>query len=150
MTWNGKASIAFSKICVVLFAAVAALLVITAPWVTHWFVGFSRANVQQEQSLFMATIYTGAVFIFPILWNLWHLLVQIGKENVFVQENVRRLRVISWCCFGVAVVCLASTAYYLPYLFVAAIAAFMALVVRVVKNIMQQAVALKDEVDYTI
>ena len=150
MKWNGKASIAFSKLCVILFTIVAMGILFTAPWLTNCFVHFSRAHIVQLQKYFMATIYSAAVFIFPILWLLWQLLVQIGKENVFILENVQRLRRISWCCFAVAIVCLISTVYYLPYLFLAAMAAFMALIVRVVKNIMQQAVELKDENDYTI
>lgn len=150
MKWNGKASIAFSKLCVILFTIVAMGILFTAPWLTNWFVHFSRAHIVQLQKYFMATIYSAAVFIFPILWLLWQLLVQIGKENVFILENVQRLRRISWCCFAVAIICLISTVYYLPYLFLAAMAAFMALIVRVVKNIMQQAVELKDENDYTI
>ncbi len=150
MKWNGKASIGFSKICVVLFAAVAMVILLSAPWLTDWFVHFSRARILQAQGFFMATIYTAAVFIFPILWKMWQLLEEIGKDNVFIPQNVQRLRTISWCCFAVAVICLVSTAYYLPYFMLAAMAAFMALIVRVVKNIMQQAVELKNENDYTI
>ncbi len=150
MKWNGKASIAFSKLCVILFTIAALIILFTAPWLTNWFVHFSRANIVYVQKYFMATIYSAAVFIFPILWLLWQLLVQIGKDNVFVPQNVQRLRRISWCCFAVAIICLVSTGYYFPYFILAAMAAFMALIVRVVKNIMQQAVELKDENDYTI
>jgi len=43
-----------------------------------------------------------------------------------------------------------SVFYYFPWVFVAVAAAFMGLIVRVVKNVVAQAVALQNEVDYTV
>ena len=60
------------------------------------------------------------------------------------------LRAVSWCCAAVAAVCLLSAGYYLPFLVAAMAAAFMALIVRIVKNVFQQAVRMKDELDYTV
>ena len=59
-------------------------------------------------------------------------------------------RRISWCCAGAAVVCLAAAYIYLPFAFLGVAAAFMALIVRVLKNAFAQAVHMKDELDYTI
>lgn len=64
--------------------------------------------------------------------------------------NVTALRRISWCCAGAAVVCLAAAYIYLPFAFLGVAAAFMALIVRVLKNAFAQAVHMKDELDYTI
>ena len=54
------------------------------------------------------------------------------------------------CCAGAAVVCLAAAYIYLPFAFLGVAAAFMALIVRVLKNAFAQAVHMKDELDYTI
>ena len=51
---------------------------------------------------------------------------------------------------GAAVVCLAAAYIYLPFAFLGVAAAFMALIVRVLKNAFAQAVHMKDELDYTI
>ena len=40
--------------------------------------------------------------------------------------------------------------YYMPFLIVSAAAAFVGLILRVVKNVFAEAVRLKDENDYTI
>ena len=43
-----------------------------------------------------------------------------------------------------------SALYYMPFLIVSAAAAFVGLILRVVKNVFAEAVRLKDENDYTI
>ena len=50
----------------------------------------------------------------------------------------------------VAAVCLGFTVALFYFLLVAAAAAFIGLILRVVKNVFQQAMALKEENDYTI
>ena len=53
-------------------------------------------------------------------------------------------------CVGAGAVCLVSCLYYLPFIAVAIAAGFMALIVRIVKNIFQQAIDMKAELDLTI
>ena len=60
------------------------------------------------------------------------------------------LRRCSWCCMVVAAICLVFTAALFYFLLVAAAAAFMGLILRVIKNVFQQAMELKEENDYTI
>ena len=73
---------------------------------------------------------------------------------MFVEENVKLLRAISWCCFGAAAATLvggaAAVKLFLPLLVLAAAAAFMGLIVRIVKNVFQQAITMKSELDLTI
>ena len=78
------------------------------------------------------------------------ILRRIEAGAVFVPANVTALRRISWCCAGAAVVCLVAAYIYLPFAFLGVAAAFMALIVRVLKNAFAQAVHMKDELDYTI
>ena len=54
------------------------------------------------------------------------------------------------CCAGAGLVCLGSTFWYLPFAAVAVAACFMALIVRIVKNVFQQALAMKSELDLTV
>lgn len=83
--------------------------------------------------------------------RLWaRLLGNMKAERVFEEENIALLRSVSWCCAAVAAVCLLSTLYYLPFFIAAMAAGFLALIVRIVKNVFQQAVGMKDELDYTV
>ena len=76
--------------------------------------------------------------------------LNISEGEVFIPENVSILRLLSWCCIAAGLVCLFSALYYMPFLIVSAAAAFVGLILRVVKNVFAEAVRLKDENDYTI
>jgi hypothetical protein len=148
--WNGEKSIGLSKFCIVFFICALIILVVSAPWLTHWFVGFSSNDLGGTESFFMATIYLGAIPAAYLLYNLLTLIRRIEAGQVFIAGNVECLRRISWSCFIGAGLALVSAFYYIPWAFVFVAAAFMGLIVRVVKNVVAQAVALKDEMDYTI
>jgi hypothetical protein len=84
------------------------------------------------------------------LFNANALLVAIRSEKVFVVANVRRLRAISWCCFAAAAVFAVGSRGSLALLLIAAMAAFAGLIMRVIKNVLESGVEIKDENDYTI
>ena len=86
----------------------------------------------------------------PPLWELWQLLCDIGLEEIFTGDNVRRLRIISWMCFLAALICLLSMLYYVFWGILAACLFFMGLLIRVIKNTFQEAKELKEEADFTI
>lgn len=148
--WNDHRSIALSKSCIVVFMAALLGLAVSAPWLVRWLLDFSRADLAGTEPLFLATIYSGCIPAAVLLWNLYRLLQRISAEQVFITENVDHLRRISWSCFAGAAICLTAALYYIPWGLVGVAAAFMGLIVRVVKNVVAQAVSLQDEVDYTI
>lgn len=148
--WDDKKSISLSKLCILLFMGVLVVTVVFAPMLTRWFLSFSRADLQGTEPFFLATIYAGAVPAAYLLFSLFRLIRRIEAEQVFITENVERLRRISWSCFVGAGISFVSAFYYFPWVFVAVAAAFMGLIVRVVKNVVAKAVELQDEVDYTV
>lgn len=148
--WNGKKSNSLSKLCVLVFSAMLIVVDVSAPWLVRWFLDFSRADLVGKEPLFLVTIYIGSVPAAVLLFCLYRLLHGIGNDQVFTMSNVEYLRRISWSCFAGAIICMASTPYYFPWVFVAVAAAFMGLIVRVIKNIIEQAVELKNESELTI
>lgn len=148
--WNDHRSVALSRFCTVLFMGLLLALACTAPWLVRWLVGFSRAELAGTETYFLVTIYTATVPAAVLLCSLFLLLQRIAAGEVFLPANVEHLRRISWSCFLGGAICLTSTYYYIPWLLVAVAAAFMGLIVRVVKNVVAQAVALQQEADYTI
>lgn len=150
MNWNNEKSIGLTKFFILLFAAAYILVLIFCPRMTKEFVTYSFSARGKDFMLFMATIYSSAVPLGIILWNLYKVIGRIGEEKIFSDENVRSLRLISWMCFAVAAVCIVSTAYYVFFLIVAACAAFMGLLIRVIKNVFVRAGEIKEENDYTI
>ena len=78
-------------------------------------------------------------------------LLLVRRRQVFTDGAVSCLRTISWCCFieaGLFVVI--GVLFFGIDLILAFVAGFLGLVLRVVKNVIEEAVALKAENDFTI
>ena len=71
-------------------------------------------------------------------------------EQVFIRDNVRRIRRIQWCCCAVSLICVPASLAYLPLIFLVIIMAFLSLTVSVVASVMDAAVAIREENDLTI
>ena len=149
MNWTKDRSITLSVICVFVFAAILLAADIFCYQLTGWFISLRGMHWQQGVGM-MVTVYVCSVFAWITLYELLRLLKNLRRGEVFIDGNVRAMRIVSWCCAGVAAMCLVSTAWYLPFVFVAIAAGFMCLIVRIVKNVFQQAIAMKDELDLTI
>lgn len=149
MNWSTNKSILLSRICVAIFALLLAALDFGAYWLVNGYIQL-RGMAGQQGAGMTATIYLCSVFGWVLLWQMWTLLNNIRHSEVFIPENVRCLRLVSWCCVGAGAICLASSFFYLPFAAVAIAAGFMALIVRIVKNVFEQAIRMKDELDYTI
>ena len=147
--WNKEKSIGLSKWCVLVFMVLLIGTALSAPWLVRMLM-YLRAYFAGTETYFLITIFTGCVPAAVLLFCLYRLLHHIETGQVFTAENVDYLRRISWSCFTGAIICFASVSYYLPWVFVAVAAAFMGLIVRVVKNVVAQAVELKNESDFTI
>ena len=81
---------------------------------------------------------------------LLSLLLAIRREEVFSAANVTRIRAVSWGCIAAAVLFAALAPKFYVSAAVAFIAFFVGLCLRIVKNAFEEAVALKEENDFTI
>jgi len=148
--WNEMKSVTLSKVCVILFMVLLLASVILAPRMVARLMQMSAMAHGAGRGLFLGTIYTGSVPAAAILIWLFVLLRRISAGQVFIKENTACLRYISWCCFFGAAVCLVSSLYYTPWVAIGVSAAFMGLIVRVVKNVVAKAVSLQDDAEFTI
>lgn len=153
MNWSNDKSLWLSKFCTRLFAMLLAVIVCGAPF-------FLAANRSMKLLLgytigdvlwYLAAAAAGAAACAGVaLYRLSRLLHAIGKGDVFSTENVAHLRALSWCCLVAGLFFLSSCWYAPTCTILAAAAAFVGLILRVVKNVFAQAVALKHENDLTI
>ncbi len=154
--WNRKQSATLS-----LGVCFAVLLILTVclflgPWaVKMWFCSFRGWEETGEAmtrmlTLFKVCFYPCAALAYVTLYSLIRLLRNIQKDAIFITPNVKYLRRISWCCFAVSLITLVAGILYVPYLFVCVAAGFVGLMLRVVKNVMENAVQIKAENELTI
>ena len=151
MKWTPNRSVFLSKICVLLFVAAYAAVVLACPVAVKEYETLRTAQLSEVHERFMMiTIYLCAAPVGVILWKLWRLLGNIARERIFVRENIVCLRLISWMCFGVAALTLVSAWYYVMWIVIACCMAFMGLLIRVIKNVFERAKEIKEENDFTI
>lgn len=148
-TWSDQKSIILTRVVVAGTIAGCGIMTVSGPWLTRWMVS-ANALPPASGPVLLGMGYVCAVLAFVMLVSLYKFLRRIEAGAVFVPANVTALRRISWCCAGAAAVCLAAAYIYLPFAFLGVAAAFMALIVRVLKNAFAQAAHMKDELDYTI
>ena len=132
-----------------LVAAVVFALLFTLPTVLQWY-GQYRPLTPLEETAITAAFYLCAVAVGIALWNVDGLLRAILAGQVFTHENVRRIRIIRWCCFAVSVICMPAALCYYPLVFMVLVMGFLSLAVTVVVRIMAAAVQIREENDLTI
>lgn len=98
----------------------------------------------------LVTFYSCAAVGFVILFVLDRLVSNIRKGAVFVDKNVQLLRVLSYCCFIIAVITLIFARLRILVFVITFAAAFIGLILRVIKNCFEQAVILREENDFTV
>ncbi|MBQ9121113.1 MAG: DUF2975 domain-containing protein [Clostridia bacterium] len=81
---------------------------------------------------------------------LFVLLLRVRRELVFTHASIALIRAISWCCFLVGLAFAAVGIYFRVAWCVTLLAAFLGLCVRVVKNVIEEATAIKSENDLTV
>ena len=96
------------------------------------------------------TLYLAAAVALVIVTALDRLLSNIRHDKVFVPGNVKILRLISYCCFAVSLIFIYFSILR-PFAWLVVIAAaFFGLILRVIKNVFEQAIEIKEENDFTI
>lgn len=148
MEWTKDKSIQLTQVFLLIFALVLLGADIFAFRLIPWYL--KLRSLERFTVHMTVTLYAASVFGWIFLWNMWRLLGNLSAGSVFVAENVRALRIVSWTCAGAAAVFFASGFYYFPFFLLAAAGAFMMLIVRIVKNILQKAEEMRSELDLTV
>lgn len=146
--WNKDKSIILSQILIKICYVGIVVCAVIAPKLAELYE--ERAGGEGLYTPLLATLMCcvppgiiALVCLDVLLWN-------IRKNKAFIEQNVKMLRAISYCCFCVAVIFI-YFAVLRPFAFVIVFAAgFFGIILRVVKNCFQQAVAIREENDFTI
>lgn len=130
-------------------AALMGVMLFALPALLDWYAQY-RILREQGRTALIISFYCCAVFVFVALWLMDGLLRSIRKGEVFVRQNVRRIRRIRLCCGIVSLICLPAALFYPPLIFLAVIMGFLCLVVSVVASVMDAAVTIREENDLTV
>ena len=145
--WTSSMSLLLSSAIIKLLAVIFIAASIYAPFGLN---GYAFRNEDCNPIAFITAFYVCAVMAFAALFLLNKLIKNIRNSRIFIHENTKILRLISWCCYfvGIATTIYSFWEYY--YIVIGAAAAFFGLILRVLKNVFAKAVELKEENDGTI
>lgn len=128
--------------CVLLLA-----LMIFGPKLLVFYFGYLSASLMKKVLL---AFYLCCPAAWTALICLLLLMTNIINDAIFTLKTVFSMRLLSWCCGIVALVCLIFGFFWAPLLAFSLGAAFMTLILRVLKNVMARATELKNENELTI
>ena len=119
------------------------------PTIVEWYYpGFGKSSL--EFLLMVTGMYLLLVCGALVVIKLHSLLKNIDNGEVFVQSNVTNLKVISYLCFAAAAA-FAVMGVVRPFsLVMTAAAAFLGLIIRIVRYVIAKAVELREENDKVI
>ena len=145
--WNGHLSVKLTSVIIKVMFAVFVLALFGMPYYAKF---MSYVLSGKEFVPFLTTFYFCAVFAFIALFNLNKLINNIKAEKIFVHENVKYMRILSWCCFAVAIATFILEFWIYHFFVITAAAAFFGLILRVLTNVFEEAVKIREENDFTI
>jgi len=147
--WTPAKSVILSSICTKIAIVLVIAAAVAMPKLVSGYVEYTGKNAEIIQSLLL-TVYACAVPGLLSLFCLDRLLANIRRGDVFSEKNIKLLRTLSWCSFIVSLILFVSGFYYILFVIIAVCAAFLGLILRVIKNVFEQALLIKEENDYTI
>lgn len=139
-----KVSICFTGV----FALALAVLTVSGPWTMKWLCEIT--NNQLIEKFILGITYLAIPAGWGAIVILFRLLFNINRGIVFDTQNTKMLTVLSWLCLYVGFLSGFATRWYIPFVIVSVSAMFIGLIVRVVRNIISEAIIIKGENDLTI
>ncbi|MFU2193935.1 DUF2975 domain-containing protein [Streptococcus pluranimalium] len=146
-------SILLTKLALISLGLASFIMLFIGPWITRLVIEH-RSPLFQDSIRFWVLLLLGYVLgalAISCIITLYQLITRIGNNHVFVSENVQSLRYLGWIVGAVALISLfMGLTAYLPMLLVAVSCSLLTLIIRVIRNAFGKAVALQEEVDFTI
>lgn len=129
-------------------------LLLTAWWtriaLAVWAVMAVMLPVIYRDMVVLVIFYLVFVPVLLALYGLHKMLRNIQRGIVFSSENTAALRLTSWACFFAAIFLLAGACLRPVLILASGVIGFIGLFARVIKNMLAEAIVLKEENDYTI
>lgn len=148
--WTATKSLFLSRMLTIASMAIAVITLFCIPYLAEWYDAISGDAPIRNQLI--VCLYISDALGILALWQLHRLLRNINRQQVFVTENASCFRIIAWCCFAVSIIWIIMflTCWRFHEFIISFMAAFAGLVIRVIKNLIEAAVELREENDYTI
>ena len=151
--WSGKQSLMLSKVLMYALFAMLTVNFLLIPIISKWYGEITTGTGIINADTFIPVcimLYICNVFGVIATNSVRVLLNNIGSNIIFVDENTKCLRIISWCCIAAGMTFLFFSLWRFVFGLASFFAFFMGCIMRVLKNVFEKAVEIKSENDFTI
>jgi len=111
---------------------------------------YLRGDDTQYYAFALSILYSALTVGAAAVAALFLLLIEVRQGHIFTRPPVRYLRLLSWCCMAEGALFAVLGLYFYFSFAIAAASLILGLILRVVKNCVEEAVAIKEENDFTI
>ncbi len=150
---NESASIGATKAFIVVLTVAAVIMCVLGPGIVEIVMTKTTPLVPDEYRFWIMLIggYVLAAILFVFLFLLYKLVCRIELGEVFVEQNVKALRILSKLVFAACVITFAIgiTCTYMIFV-ITVTTAFVTPIISVIGHAFAKAVAMKDELDLTV
>ena len=126
-----------------------AALTLSLPWVWRFITLFFNIG-WGHYIVSLLLLYPAAVLGVTTCVLIIKLLNRVNRGEVFTEKSVSIIRGISWCCIGVSPLFFTLGFFFVIFFVISFLTAFLGLIVRAVKNVMEDATQIKYENDLTV
>lgn len=152
--WTKTKSLYLSRILTTAVSAMVVIMTFFVPAIANWYQQLSQGSGffgDAEIVIPMCVcMYICEVFALAAMYSLHVLLKNISRNEVFTQQNTLCLRRISWSFMLAGCVLFVFGLWRFIFMLAAFLAVMFGLVMRVLKNVFEEAVEIKSENDFTI
>lgn len=146
---HSEKSLKLTQAVVLLLACVFAFLIFTAPIIFPWYCEFAGKSEEACKAL-IGVFYGCSPSAAITLIFTFRFLSSMKKGEVFTEKTVKTLKVLSYACLSAVPLSLPLCFYFLGAFPIPAAAAFMWLILRVIKNAFEYGSKIKTENDLTV
>ena len=147
--WTKSRSLLLTIIITAVLLFTVTVFAFLAPWIVQFYIDtFNRVNVPVTELL--VCFYCCVPFCYVALTVLLGMLLNLRKNRVFTRGNILRMRILSWCSFAIAAICLIGGIWYLPFIIVGGAIGFIGIIIRVIKAMLACGFEMKNDQELTI
>ena len=145
--YTSVTSAKLTRVITVLFCVLLLVLMVFGPKLLSLYFGYLAESLTKKVLL---AFYLCCPAAWAALISILKLMTNIIHDKIFQPQTVFLMRLLSWCCACVALICLIFGFIWAPLLVFALGAGFMTLILRVLKSVMARATEIKAENELTI
>lgn len=146
---SARKSVLVTKVLISILAIAFVVLLFTCVPVAFWYCDTCN------KSDFSAKVLIGVFYLcspaaIVVIINSLKVLTNLSKEKFFVSENVNHFRHMSNSCLAVVPVCALACNFFAGFVPITVAAVCMFLILRIVKNVFEYGIEIKEENDLTV